>query len=94
MIDLIVEYSGWIGIAIGQFVPWFQIYQIHKTKKSKDISTLAYIFLDFAILFYLIHAIDIGDLAFIVAQSLALFSNVLALFLIIRHKLNGGSKKM
>lgn len=86
MIDFIVENSGWIGICFGQFVPWFQIYKIHKTKRSKDVAVGTYIALDLALIFYLIHAIDISDPAFVVAQSLALFSNVLALFLILKHR--------
>ena len=82
----IINNSGWIGIAIGQCVPWFQIYKILKSKKSGDVSVWTYIFLDIALIFYLIHAIDISDLPFITAQSLALFSNCLALWLIIKHK--------
>jgi len=86
MINFIIEHSGWIGIIFGQFVPWFQIHKIYKSKRSKDVSVWTYIFLDIALIFYLIHAIDISDPAFIVAQSLALFSNCLALFLIIKHR--------
>jgi uncharacterized protein with PQ loop repeat len=71
-----------------QFVPWFQIYKTFKSKKSRDISIMTYIFLDIAVSFYLIHALDIKDLVFITAQCLALFSNVLALCLIIKHKKN------
>jgi uncharacterized protein with PQ loop repeat len=86
MIDFLIEHSGWIGICFGQFVPWFQIYKVLKSKRSGDVAIGTYIFLDIALIFYLIHAIDISDLAFIVAQSLALFSNGLALWLIIKHK--------
>jgi uncharacterized protein with PQ loop repeat len=86
MIDFIVQQAGWIGICFGQLVPWFQIHKVLKRKKSGDVAIGTYIFLDIAILFYLIHAIDISDPAFIVAQALALFSNCLALFLIIKYK--------
>lgn len=86
MINWIINQSGWIGIAIGQFVPWFQIYKILKSKKSGDVSVGAYIFLDIAIAFYLIHALMIKDPPFIVAQSLALFANCLALFFILKHR--------
>lgn len=82
----IINNSGWVGIAIGQLVPWLQIYKILKSKKSKDVSIWAYIFLDIAIAFYLIHALVIKDPPFIVAQSLALFANCLALWLIIKNK--------
>jgi uncharacterized protein with PQ loop repeat len=82
----LIEYSGWIGIVIGQCVPWFQIYKILKSKRSGDVATGTYIFLVVALLFYLTHAIDIHDPAFIVAQSLALFSNGFALFLIFKYK--------
>lgn len=84
--DTFIYYSGWVGIVIGQFVPWFQIIKIRKSRKAKDVSINAYIFLVAAIVFYLLHAIDIGDLVFIVAQCLALFSNALALFLIYKNR--------
>jgi len=86
MIDFIVQQAGWIGIIFGQLVPWFQIHKILKSKKSGDVAVMTYVFLDLAIIFYLVHALDIGDPPFIVAQSLALFSNVLALILILKNK--------
>ena len=86
MINFLIENSGWIGIIFGQLVPWFQIYKILKTKRSGDVAVGTYVALDIALIFYLIHAIDISDPAFIAAQSLALFSNCLALFLILRYK--------
>jgi uncharacterized protein with PQ loop repeat len=86
MIDFLIRNSGWIGICLGQLVPWFQIIKIYKSKKSSDVSIGTYVFLVAALFFYLTHAIDIKDPAFITAQALALFSNGLALFLIIKYK--------
>ncbi|MDD5013928.1 MAG: hypothetical protein PHW73_02355 [Atribacterota bacterium] len=84
--DFLITNAGWFGIFFAQFVPWFQIYKTFKSKKSGDISILTYVFLDIAVFFYLVHALAIQDLVFIVAQALALFSNILALCLILKHK--------
>ena len=81
VVSWIIHNSGWIGICIGQLVPWFQIAQLYKSKKSKDVSTGTYVALITALSFYWIHAVDIRDPAFITAQSLALFSNSVALIL-------------
>lgn len=86
MIHFIVHNAGWIGICIGQLVPWFQIVHIYKSKKSSDVSSGTYIALIIALSFYWIHAVDIKDPAFITAQTLALISNSIALFLIFKHK--------
>lgn len=86
MINFIIQNSGWIGICFAQLVPWFQIHKIHTTKKSGDVAVGTYVALDIALIFYLTHAINIGDPPFIVAQALALFSNCLALILILKYK--------
>ena len=84
--NFLIANSGWIGIILCQLVPWFQIYKIYKSKKSKDVSVATYVCLMAAVSFYLIHALDIKDLVFIIAQSLTLFSNAVALMLILKFK--------
>jgi len=67
---------GWMGVLFGLFVAPMQLMKIMRTKQVSGISMITYIFLDLAILCYFIHAIEIGDPPFMVANGLNLTVNV------------------
>jgi len=74
-----VEIVGWLGVAAGFLVAPPQLYKILKHKKTDGISRVTYSFLVLALICYLIHAISIGDMVFITAQSINLFTNTIIL---------------
>jgi len=78
---------GWIGILLGVAVPIPQLIKIIRTQRLKDISRGTYIFLVCALSCYLIHAVYIQSLVFIVAQSLNLTTNSIILILLIRNSM-------
>jgi len=53
-----------------------ELMKIMRTKQVSGISMITYVFLDLAILCYFIHAIEIGDPPFMVANGLNLTVNV------------------
>ncbi len=85
---LYISYSGWIGVLLGLFVAPAQLYKIVRTKKVSGISIITYLFLVGAIFHYFIHAIDIGDSPFIVANGLNLSVNMLVFVLLFVYKRN------
>lgn len=66
---------GWVALIFGIAVPIPQLYRMIKTGKSKDVSSLTYVFLVLAMTGYLLHAIYIHAVIFIVAQSVNLTLN-------------------
>ncbi len=77
---------GWLGVAFGLLVPLPQLYKIFKTKRTNDVSLGTYVFLIVALISYLIHAIYIGSIVFIVAQSMNLITNTAILIYLIKGK--------
>ena len=77
---------GWLGVAFGLLVAPPQLYKILKKRNTNGISLLTYIFLCLALVAYLIHAINIQDPVFIVAQSVNITVNFVILILLLRHK--------
>lgn len=77
---------GWLGIILGLFVAPLQLIRIIKTKKVDGISLGTYIFLNLAMVCYLIHAININDTVFIVAQGVNLVANIAVLILLLKYK--------
>lgn len=75
----------WIGVALGQTVPLFQIYKMIKTGKSV-ISLWTYVFLVAALVCYFWHALLISDIGFSVAHGLALVTNGSILIMLVRRK--------
>ena len=83
---------GWVGILFGLCVPIPQLIKIFKTRRLADVSLGTYIFLECAIVCYLIHAIYIQSIVFTCAQSINLATNGVILILLLRHKINGRDK--
>jgi len=83
MIDTIV---GTLGLCLGLFVAPVQLLRIIKTKQIDGISLITYIFLEGALICYLIHAIFLKDAIFIIAQSVNLVTNLVILILLIKHR--------
>ena len=77
---------GYCGVFCGLLVAPPQLYKIWKTGKTKDISLMTYSFLCLAIACYLIHAIHISAIVFIVAQALNLTTNSVILILMVRDR--------
>ena len=77
---------GWLGVALGLLVAPPQLYKIIKTGRTKDISLVTYIFLCLALVCYLIHAIHIQAMVFIVAQAINLTTNTAILVIMIRNR--------
>jgi len=76
---------GIISIGIAQ---WFQVYKLLKTKKSKDISLPLYVFLVSGVVFYLLHAIKIKDITFMISNTQTLISTGTTLFLVYKYRNN------
>ena len=76
---------GWLGVLFGLLVAPPQLIKIITTKQCLGISKLTYIALVFALLFYLLHAIYIESIVFIVSQSINLVSNSVILYLLVRR---------
>ena len=83
---LYVQYSGWLGLVLGLLVGPAQLLKILRTGEVKGISVATYTFLNLALVHYLIHAIDIKDAPFIVAQALNLLVNATILIYIVRRR--------
>ena len=77
---------GWLGVAFGLLVAPPQLYKIIKTKTVNGISKLTYTFLCFALVCYLIHAINIRDAVFVTAQAVNIVINFTILVFLLRHK--------
>ena len=80
------ELVGWLGVATGFLVAPPQLLKIIRTKSVDGISTLTYISLVTALIFYLLHAIYIRSPVFITAQSINLVTNGAILILLLRKK--------
>ena len=76
---------GWIGVLFGCLVAPPQLWRIIKTGTTAGISLTTYIFLCCALTCYLIHAIYIDSVVFIVAQSVNLATNSVILYLLLRR---------
>ena len=83
---MIGYWIGWVGVAFGICVPLPQIYKMFKTRSTQDVSIGTYIFLCCALICYLIHAIHIGAIVFIVAQSINLITNSTILVYLLKRK--------
>ena len=81
---------GWVALFFGICVPLPQLLKMLKTGKSNDVSLLTYVFLFFALIGYLIHAIYIQAPVFIVAQGFNLTTNSIVLFILVKRKLKYG----
>ena len=79
--------AGYLGLAFGILVPLPQLYRMIKTGKSNDVSLLTYVFLFLAVMGYLIHAIYLGAVVFIVSNALGLTLNTIVLIILIRRKI-------
>lgn len=77
---------GWIGVGFGLCVAPPQLLKIIRTGNIDGISVVTYTFLSLALLCYLFHAIYIGSVVFIVAQSVNLVTNGVILALLIKRK--------
>jgi len=78
------ELVGWLGVLTGLLVAPPQLIKIIRSKSCEGISKLTYLALVAAIAFYLLHAIYIESVVFMVAQSINLTTNSLILFLVFR----------
>lgn len=78
---------GWLGVVFGLLVAPPQLIKIIRTGKTDGISLMTYTFLALALTCYLIHAISIGSVVFVVAQSINLITNGVILGLLIKHRL-------
>ena len=76
---------GWLGVLFGLFVAPPQLIKIIRTKQCLGVSKLTYLALVSALAFYLLHAIYIGSLVFIVSQSINLASNSVILYFLLRR---------
>ena len=83
MIDTII---GTMGLCLGLFVAPVQLIRIIKTKQIDGISLMTYVFLEGALVCYLVHAIFLNDPIFIIAQSVNLVTNLAILILLIKHR--------
>lgn len=80
-----MDFVGWLGLAIGVCVPIPQLIKLfHKRGNSVSIGT--YALLVGAMACYLIHAVQIKDLVFILAQSFNLVTNSIVLGILVRRK--------
>ena len=77
---------GWVGVAFGMAVPIPQLIKILRTKKLNDVSVGTYTFLVCCLTCYLIHAIHIGAVVFIVAQSLNMTTNSIIWVMLLRNR--------
>jgi len=77
---------GWIGVAFGLLVPLPQLKRIIKGQTIEGVALGTYGFLILALVCYLIHAIYIQSLVFIVAQSINLSTNGAILFFLIKRR--------
>ncbi len=80
------DYAGWIALLVAQITPWPQLIRCWKTKEVSGISLGTYIALVISLVFYLIHAIKIQDLVFIIAQSTAIITNTTILILLLKYR--------
>ena len=76
---------GFVGIALGLGVAPPQLIKIKRTGRTKDISLATYAFLVGALVCYLLHAIYIHSLVFILAQSISLIVNSIILGLLLKN---------
>jgi len=83
---------GYLGIAFGLLVAPPQLYKLWKSKSGKDISFHTYLFLCCALVCYLLHAIYIQSIVFIIAQSVNLLTN--SIILVVLAKERNGSKRL
>jgi len=63
---------GWCGVCFGMFISIPQIIKSYKSKSTDGVSLRTYQVLFCAILCYLVRAIAIGEMIFIVSNSLNL----------------------
>lgn len=82
---------GYLGIFFGLFVAPQQLIRLIKRKSSEDISITSYLALCLAIGCYLIHAIYIKSVVFVIAQSINITFNTAIFIVLLRHK-NGHSR--
>ena len=75
---------GFIGIGLGVCVPIPQLLKIRRTGVIDGIAVKTYIFLCFALVSYLIHAIYIESLIFTIAQSVNLATNSVILGMLVK----------
>ena len=79
------ELAGWIVLVFGLFVAPSQLVKIIRSKQTAGISLTTYTALVCALVFYLIHALNIGSVVFTIAQSINLASNVAILAILCYH---------
>lgn len=77
---------GWFGLVMGLFVAPSQLIKTLRFKKVEGISFATYAFLIMAIFGYLLRAIGIGDVVFILSQSINLIFNIAVFTLMIKYK--------
>jgi MtN3 and saliva related transmembrane protein len=81
-----MDLIGWLGVCIGVVVPLPQLYNIFRHNKINGVSMGTYSLLVMAMACYLVHAINIGDAVFVVAQSINILTNGLVLFMLIKNR--------
>jgi uncharacterized protein with PQ loop repeat len=77
---------GYVGILFGLGVAPPQLIKIIKTNSSSDISLATYLFLCIALVCYLLHAIYIHALVFIIAQSINIVVNAAIFIVLLQHR--------
>ena len=80
---------GWLGVLFGLFVAPPQLIKIIKMKHCNGVSKLTYIALVITLTFYLLHAIYIKSIVFIMAQSINLLTNSTILYFLLKEKKDG-----
>lgn len=81
-----MDLIGWVGVCIGVVVPLPQLYNIFRYNKVSGVSIGTYSLLVMAMACYLIHAINIRDAVFVVAQSINILTNGLVLIMLIKSR--------
>jgi len=78
---MITEIIGWIGVTIGIIVSFPQLIKSYREKSTKGVSERSYQLLFLTILCYLIRAIAIKELIFIVSNAVNLVITGMVLYL-------------
>ena len=78
---MLIEIIGWMGVSAGVFVAVPQLVHSYKAKSTEGLSKHTYQLLFFTLVCYLIKAIAIKELVFIVSNGFGLIVTSAILFL-------------
>lgn len=81
-----IVWIGWLGVVFGLLVGPSQLIKLIKTHNTQGISKWTYVYLNMALICYLIYAISIKDSVFIVAQGVNLWVNSAVLILLLKYR--------